>query len=213
MHKKYQISLTVVFIFIILSVNVLPAKSVTLSLTDEINDIVHMVDGETVGVNIDVQPDIDITSLVINDTTIAITFFAAPILSIDNWYDFIVYWNGQNIQNFTDGHWNMGNIISSTKLVDSTGDKIVHTNSSDIIEVIGNTIYYPILNHSLIVTDLDPVNMIMDARHRTGSGAEFYRDVLEYNIGTESAPGYTIIISLVSLSAIIMILIIFKKKH
>ena len=213
MNKKSLLPILVILLSIPFISNTNYVSCVDLTLTDATNDLVHVVDGETVATNVTVQPEIDIVSLVLNDTTIAVTFLAEPILSIDNWYDFIVYWNGQDIQNITDGHWNKGNIISETKLVNSTGDIIVHTTSNSSIEVIGNTIYYPIFNASMIVTDLDPVNMIMDARHRTGPGAEFYRDTLEYNVGTESAPGFTNVISFVGLATIVLIIINKKKKR
>ncbi|MHA1123743.1 MAG: hypothetical protein ACTSPC_13180, partial [Candidatus Heimdallarchaeota archaeon] len=130
-----------------------------------------------------------------------------------NFYDFIVYWNGDQNVNFTDGHWNQGNIISQTNLVNSTGGIIANTKINDSIEMIGNTIYYPIYNASLIITDLNPINMIMDARVRGGPGADLYRDVLEYNSNTGTASGFNFTIAILGLSTIMLAVIFSKKKR
>ncbi len=73
----------------------------------------------------------------------------------------------------------------------------------------GNTIYFPILIASLITTDLEPINAIMDIRHRN-NGTDFYRDVLEYNTG--NVPGFTFLLSIVGITTFAMTIIITKKK-
>ncbi len=183
-----------------------------MSLIDETNDIVHVIDGVTTESNLTSKSEIDIVSLEMNESFIAVEFLGTPFLHIDNFYDFIVYWNGDQNDNYTDGHWNLGHITSQTHLVNSTGGLIVHTLVNDSIFLIGNTIYYPIYNASLIITDLDPINMIMDARQRGGPGADLYRDVLEYNSNTGSASGFRFILSTFGLSTIVVAAIIFKKK-
>jgi hypothetical protein len=213
MNKKTVIPFILSIISILLIVNTSFVKGVDFSLVDVTNDIVHVVDGVTTETNLTSKPEIDIISLVMNESFVAVAFLGTPFLHIDNFYDFIVYWNGDQNVNFTDGHWNLGNIISQTKLVNSTGGIIVNTKINDSIEMIGNTIYYPIYNASLIVTDLDPINMIMDARQRGGPGADLYRDVLEYNSNTGSAPGFTFVLSILGLSTIILAVIIYKKKR
>ncbi len=188
-------------------------KGVDLSLTDTTEDISHWVDGVEIETNMNSIPEIDIVTLVMNESTVAVTFLDTPVLHIDNFYDFIIYWNGDQNVNFTDGHWNAGNIISQTKLVNGTGDIIVNTNSNTSIEMIGNTIYYSILNASLVVTDMDPINMIMDARQRSGPGAEFYQDTLDYNSNTGGVLGYTITITIIGLTTIALTVIKLRKKH
>ncbi|MCK5299000.1 MAG: hypothetical protein KAJ76_08845, partial [Candidatus Heimdallarchaeota archaeon] len=89
----------------------------------------------------------------------------------------------------------------------------VNTKINDSIEMIGNTIYYPIYNASLIITDLDPINMIMDARVRGGPGADLYRDVLEYNSNTGTASGFNFTITIIGLSTIVLAVIFSKKKR
>lgn len=213
MVKRNLSLLPLSLIGLLLIIKPINIQGIDLSLTDPINDLIYKVDGITVAYNITAQPEIDIISLELNNTFVAVTFLATPVLSIDNWYDFIIYWNGQDVQNWTDGHWNEGNIISQTKLVNSTGGIIVNTQSNSSIEVIGNTIYYTILNSSLIVTDLDPVNMIMDARHRTGPGAEYYQDTLEYNIGTTNMPGFTFVKAFLGITLVSVTFIFNKKKR
>ncbi|MHA1126690.1 MAG: hypothetical protein ACTSSB_14440 [Candidatus Heimdallarchaeota archaeon] len=188
-------------------------NGVDLTLTDPIQDISHWVDGVEIATNLATPTEIDIVSMEMNESIVAVTFVDTPVLHIDNFYDFIVYWNGDQNVNFTDGHWNAGNIISQTKLVNSTGDIIVNTISNTSIELIGNTIYYSILNASLIVTDMDPINMIMDARQRSGPGAEFYQDTLEYNTNTGAVPGYTIAISIIGITTIVVTFITQRKKR
>ena len=78
--------------------------------------------------------------------------------------------------------------------------------------MIGNSIYYSILNASLIVTDMDPINMIMDARQRSGPGAEFYQDTLDFNSNTGGVPGYTIAIAIIGLTTITLTVIKPRKK-
>ena len=212
MNRKCIFHLIAVIFSLLLIVNTSLVNAVDLSLTDEIGDINHWVDGVEIEINLVGFPEIDIVSLVMNESTVAVTFLATPVLHIDNFYDFIVYWNGDQNVNFTDGHWNQGNIISQTKLVNSTGDIIVHTTSNTSIEMIGNTIYYSILNASLIVTDMDPINMIMDARQRDGIGPAFYQDILEYNTG-ETVPGYTFVISIIGITTLAATVLISRKKH
>lgn len=188
MNKKTLVPIITFIISILLIINITFVFGIDLSLVDEINDIVHVVDGVTIATDLNNISEIDIVSLEMNESYVAVTFLDTPFLHIDNFYDFIVYWNGDQNVNFTDGHWNQGNIISQTKLVNSTGGIIVNTKINDTIEMIGNTIYYPIYNASLIITDLDPINMIMDTRQRGGGGADLYRDVLEFN-STSAVPG------------------------
>lgn len=213
MNKKTVVPFITFIIGILLIVNTSFVEGVDFSLVDVTNDIVHVVDGVTTETNLTSKPEIDIVSLEMNESFVAVAFLGTPFLHIDNFYDFIVYWNGDQNVNFTDGHWNQGNIISQTKLVNSTGGIIVNTKINDSIEMIGNTIYYPIYNASLIVTDLDPINMIMDARQRGGPGADLYRDVLEYNSNTGSAPGFTFALSILGLSTIVLAAILLKRKH
>ncbi len=213
MNKKTLVPIITIIISVLLIINTTFVFSVDLSLVDETNDIVHVVDGVTVAANLTSYPEIDIVSLEMNESFVTVTFLDTPFLHIDNFYDFIVYWNGDQNVNFTDGHWNQGNIISQTKLVNSTGGIIVNTKINDSIEMIGNTIYYPIYNASLIVTDLDPINMIMDARQRGGPGADLYRDVLEFNTNTGTANGFTLTISIIGLATILLAVIKSKKKR
>ncbi|MBK5114607.1 MAG: hypothetical protein KGD59_02050 [Candidatus Heimdallarchaeota archaeon] len=211
MKKKSLVTIITSIFCILLTINIFSVSGVDLSLVDETQDVVHMVDGITQGSGLAVYPEIDIVSLEMNDSFIALTFLGTPVLHIDNFYDFIVYWNGDQNTNFTDGHWNQGNIISQTKLVNSTGGIIVNTLINDTIDMISNTIYYPIYNASLISTDLDPINMIADARLRI-LGADFYRDVLEYNTG-DTAPGYTYLIAVAGLTTLVIMVILRKKKY
>jgi len=212
MNKKSLVPIITSIISVLFITNTTFVYGVDLSLTDETQDISHWVDGVETETNLAGYSEIDIVSLVMNESTVAVSFLVAPILHIDNFYDFIVYWNGDQNVNFTDGHWNQGNIISQTKLVNSTGGIIVNTKSNTSIEMIGNTIYYSILNASLIVTDMDPINMIMDARQRDGAGPAFYQDTLEYNTG-DMVPGYTYVISTIGITTLAVTVIISRKKH
>ncbi len=212
MNKKILVPIIISIISILLVFNTTCVNGVNLSLVDETQDIIHMIDGVTSATNQAVLPEIDIVSLEMNESTVAVTFLDTPVLSINNFYDFIVYWNGDQNGNFTDGHWNQGNIISQTYLVNSTGDIIVSTKANDSIAIIGYTLYYPILNASLIVTDLDPINMIMDARQRDGTGPDFYQDTLEYNTG-ESVPGFTFVASIIGVATLVVTVIFSRKKH
>lgn len=213
MNKKTLVPIITFIISILLTVNTTFVFGVDLLLVDQTNDVVHVVDGVTVATNLTSYSEIDIISLEMNESFVSVTFLDTPFLHIDNFYDFIVYWNGDQNVNFTDGHWNQGNIISQTKLVNSTGGIIVNTKINDSIEMIGNTIYYPIYNASLIITDLDPINMIMDARVRGGPGADLYRDVLEYNTNTGTASGFNFTITIIGLSTIMFAVIFSKKKR
>ncbi|MGC9779533.1 MAG: hypothetical protein HZR80_09860 [Candidatus Heimdallarchaeota archaeon] len=210
--KKTLVPIITSIISILLIINTTFVYGLDLSLVDETNDVVHILDGVTTTTGVDSKPEIDIVSLEMNESFVAVTFLDDPYLHIDNFYDFIVYWNGDQNVNFTNGHWNQGNIISQTKLVNSTGGIIVNTKINDAIEMIGNTIYYPIYNASLIVTDLDPINIFMDARQRSGPGAEFYRDVLEFN-SNMGVPGFTFVISMFGITSLVLTVIIFRKKH
>jgi len=212
MNRKNLAILFTSICCILLSINTVFVNGVDLSLTDATQDLDHWVDGELLESNLAIKPEIDIVSLVMNESTVAVTFLDTPILSIDNFYDFIVYWNGDQNSNFTDGHWNQGNIISQTYLINSTGGIIVTTKANDSIAIIGNTLYYPILNASLIVTDLDPINMIMDSRQRDGTGPDFYQDTLEYNT-SESVPGFTVVASIIGIATLVVTVIISRKKH
>lgn len=212
MKSKILIPIISSIIGILLIINTTCVNGVNLSLVDETQDIIHMIDGVTSATNQTGYPEIDIVSLEMNESTVAVTFLNTPVLSIDNFYDFIVYWNGDQKGNFTDGHWNQGNIISQTYLVNSTGDIIVNTKANDSIAIIGNTLYYPILNASLIVTDLNPINMIMDARQRDGTGPDFYQDTLEYNTG-ESVPSFSFVASIIGIATLTTTVIISRKKH
>ncbi len=168
-----------------------------------------MIDGVTQASNLAVHPEIDIISLEKNESFVAVIFQDTPILHIDNFYDFIVYWNGDQNANFTDDHCNQGHIISQTKLVNSTSGIIVNTKINNTIEMFGNTIYYPILNASLITTDLEPINANMDTRHRN-NGTDFYRDVLEYI--TRNVPRFIFLLSIVGITTFAMTIIMTKKK-
>ncbi|MGC9779523.1 MAG: hypothetical protein HZR80_09810 [Candidatus Heimdallarchaeota archaeon] len=53
-----------------------------------------MIDGVTQASYLAVHQEIDIISLEMNESFVVATFLDTPILHIDNFYDFIVYWNG-----------------------------------------------------------------------------------------------------------------------
>jgi hypothetical protein len=170
-----------------------------------------MNDGVTQATSLNVAPEIDIKELVINESTIAVSFVATPILDLDNFYDVVIYWNGDEYDNYTDGHWNDGQISSKTSLFNSTGHEIVNITISDLIVLKGNTLYFPILNASLITNIGSPSTGIVDSRQRISiDGLEFYRDVLDF--GTRSVPGFTYLISLIGLSTIAVIIIIKRKN-
>jgi hypothetical protein len=212
MSKKNLGSLiTSAFIILIISSSTLTVKA-DYSLIDGTEDIIHMNDGVTQATNLAVAPEIDIEELVINESTIAVSFVATPFLDLDNFYDVVIYWNGDEYDNYTDGHWNEGQISSKTSLFSSTGHEIVNITISDSIELIGNTLYFPILNASLITNIGLPSTGIVDCRQRISvDGLEFYRDVLDF--GTRSVSGYTFLISIISISIITAIIIRKRKKR
>jgi hypothetical protein len=182
------------------------------TLIDGTQDIIHMNDGVTQATSLNVAPEIDIDELVINESTIAVSFVGTPFLDLDNFYDVVIYWNGDDYDNYTDGHWNDGQISSKTSLFNSTGHEIVNITISDLIVLIGNTLYFPILNASLITNIGSPSTGIVDCRLRISvDGLEFYRDVLDF--GTRSVPGFNFLISLMSMSTIVVLIILRKKKR
>jgi len=202
------VSFTIIFMLSSVSLQV----KADYSLIDTTQDLIHLIDGVTQATNVAIYPEIDIVSLVINESTITVTFVEAPIYSIDNFYDMIIYWNGDEHKNFTSGHWIPGNTNSQTCLVDSTGQVIVNITIYDSIELIGNTLYYPILNASLInsISLTAPGTGIMDTRHRN-VGADFYRDVLDF--GTKVVPGFNSLIASTSLIAMVLVVVFIKKRR
>ncbi|NHJ47071.1 MAG: hypothetical protein FK733_04715 [Asgard group archaeon] len=211
MNKKNLRVIIISFLPILFITNSILNVKADYTLVDETQDIIHMNTGATQASSLDVAPEIDIESLVINETTMAVSFVATPFLHIDNFYDVVIYWNGDEYDNYTDGHWNEGQISSKTSLFNSTGHEIVNITVSDSIELVGNTIYFPILNASLITNIGSPSTGIVDCRQRISvDGFEFYRDVLDF--GTRSVPGYTILLSLFGITTVMMISIIRKKK-
>ncbi len=127
MKKKSLVSIITLICCILITSKTTWVHGVDLTLVDETKDIIHMIDGVTQASNLAVHPEINIISLEMNESFVAVTFQDTTILHIDNFYDFIVYWNGDQNANFTDGHWNQGYIISQTKLVNSTSGIIVNT--------------------------------------------------------------------------------------
>lgn len=77
--------------------------------------------------------------------------------------------------------------------------------------MIRNIIYYSINNSSLIFTDLDPIDMITDARLWI-LAADFYSEILEYNTG-DSAPGFTFQIAFAGTITIAVTLIVKRKRE
>ena len=55
------------------------------------------------------------------------------------------------------------------------------------------------------------MNDFADARLRI-LGADFYRDVLEYNTG-DTVPGFTFLISLIGITSFTVVVILIKKKR
>lgn len=209
--KRFNLIITsIAFILLVFSTTIRVKADYT--MVDETQDIIQMSHGVTPALDLDVAPKIDIVSLVINESAMAVSFVATPVLHINNFYDIIIYWNSDDVQNFTDGHWNQGNVISQTKLINSTGEIIVNTKANDSIVLIDNTLYFPILNASYITGISSPVTGIVDCRQRISvDGFEFYRDVLDF--GNRSVPGYTFLLSIISIATMMIIIIRKKKKR
>ncbi|MHA1435112.1 MAG: hypothetical protein ACTSO7_14820 [Candidatus Heimdallarchaeota archaeon] len=62
-------------------------NGVDLTLTDPIQDISHWVDGVEIATNLATPTEIDIVSMEMNESIVAVTFVDTPVLHIDNFYD------------------------------------------------------------------------------------------------------------------------------
>lgn len=211
MRKKNFIFM-ICFISIFLVNSLIPVDCASVILNDDTQDIYQVLDGKTPEKNIDRYPEIDIESIEINDTSIIITFVATPNESWVHKYDFAIWWNGKDVDNITNGIFDDNHRGVATQLVDDSGSEIVKFEEFDTVSIIGRSFVFPLLNASLISNILTPREIEITARFfgfEIGYGG-FFRDEFDYK--SKGLPGYTTIIAIVSISSIIVMTYIKRRK-
>ena len=93
-EKKFYLLISPIACLLLLF-NPLLINGVDLTLTDETSDISHWVDGVEVATNLADPAEIDIISMEMNETIVAVTFVDTPVLSIDNWYVLYTFDGGE----------------------------------------------------------------------------------------------------------------------
>ncbi|NHJ49046.1 MAG: hypothetical protein FK733_14765 [Asgard group archaeon] len=217
--RKKNLNYIIVLVCILLLSVIKPIHGASKIILDDTQDVYHTVYNPqnperpiTAEKNIDRYPEIDIESIEINVTTIVITYVGVPNASWVHYYDFIIRWNGDDVDNITNGIWDDNHKGIATQLYDESDQEIAKSQEFDTVEVIGTSLVFPLLNGSLISNVLNPRKVEITTRFQGfESGIEgSFRDILTYK--SKGLPGYSVFVTIFGLSTIVLITYIKRRK-
>jgi len=198
-------------IVIIMGILLLPALKVHAAaiLEDTTDDVKYYKNAALQGSG-DYRNEIDFVSIKVKDTNIIATFQDTPRDDLIYEYYILITW-GDNpiIDNFTVANLGLGLNQVATYLAKGT-EVIADLSNEDTITIDGKTLIIPIPAYDLIQTIENPVKFYGSAMVLT-TLIEYYIDEID-GIPTSVAPGYTNIITLVSLTILLFGITIVKKK-
>jgi len=159
----------------------------------------------------DYRDEIDFVSIKVKDTNIIATFQDTPREDLNyDYYIYIIWGDNPIIDNFTVANLGLGLNQVATYLTNGGGGIVADVSNEDTITIDGNTLVIPIPSFDLIQTVENPVQFTGHAMIII-SLVEYYRDEVT-GVPTSGMPGFTNIITIISLSFLLFAFIIVKKK-